>query len=441
MVASECLFSERSMFDRNSWVINLTESSSSSRWRNFAWTLFGRATYSVCQWGLVSALVKIGGTGLLGRYALALAVTAPLSGLANLQLRSVYATGAAGEFSWATYVRVRVWVSVACVVILSVVSLGSSDLRAEAVLIMIVAMAKAIEMVSDLCFGVFQRHRAMQYFGRSLAIRGAASLAVVVAALRAGFTLELSLAGMLFVWIAIFALYDWPNAAALRVPDPVEHAASDRRIGLVWLALPMGVVILFDSLNQNVPVYAIEYFHSSSDLGIYAALTYAVRIGSNAIFSLAAPLISTMAQDYRADRQSSFVRMALILIALAVVVGIAGVIFAWLCGDAFLRLVYSEEVSEYSSVFVWVMFGGALQYLILMCNNVLTAARWLRVQLLIWVVATISTATAAWFYVPSEGILGATQAFVFGVGMGAVAASGLVAIVLSGTCRKQISHD
>ena len=57
----------------------------------------------------------------------------------------------------------------------------------------------------------------------------------------------------------------------------------------------------------------------------------------------------------------------------------------------------------------------------------------LRVQLLIWVVVTISTGTAAWFFVPPEGVLGAAQEFAFGVGMGGVAAAGAVAIVLLGT--------
>lgn len=386
--------------------------------------------YGACQWGVLSVLAKFGGAPLLGRFALALAVTAPLSVLASLQLRSIYATDVRDEFSWSTYLNVRIRISVVCVALLVGFASITPSLRGDLVIIGVVAIAKGVEMTSDLCFGVFLRHRAMHHFGRSLAIRGVSSVCIVAATLGLGAPLELSLLGMLSVWVAVLVMHDWPAARRLRGPEPSTPASSDRGLRLVWLALPMGGVMLMDSLTQNVPRYLIESFWSASDLGVYVAMAYVIQVGATVVFALGGPMASAMASDYQARRAKQFVRGALGLIAVTMGLGVCGVLFAWLFGRPFLRLAYSSEFSDSADVFIWVMSGAAFHYIIVMCNNVLTSARLLRIQLLIWSVTLLSTTIAAWAWVPTGGILGAARAFVVGVGLGAVVAIFLVAVAV-----------
>ena len=58
---------------------------------NASWTFGGNLVYAACQWGMLVALAKFGSPELVGRFALALAVTAPVYMLTNLQLRAVEA--------------------------------------------------------------------------------------------------------------------------------------------------------------------------------------------------------------------------------------------------------------------------------------------------------------------------------------------------------------
>lgn len=399
--------------------------------RAFGWTFLGRMVYGACQWGILSVLAKLGGTSAVGRFALALAITAPVCVLASMQLRSIYATDVRDEFSWSTYWRLRLVLSLASFGLVLLALPLSASLRDDALTIALVAASKAVEMVEDLLYGVFQRFRAMHRFGRSLVLRGLGSVLAVAATQAAGLPLEASVGAMLGVWIAVLSLYDWPHAMRLRGAARAAPRPSGRGGRLLWLALPMGLVMLLDSLNQNVPRYLIEQTGGLSELGIYVAMAYVIPIGGTVVFALGAPLATAMARDYAELRRASFTRHAVALLVVTAGFGAAGVAFAWLAGEPFLRLVYSEQFVA-PDVFVWVMVGAALHYVVLTCNNVLTATRRLRIQSILWGVTLAATTTTAWALVPVRGALGAAQAFALGVAVGAI----LSLVAVAGVVRE-----
>src|ERR1043166_3883519 len=80
---------------------------------NFLWTLCGTLVYSGCQWGLLVVLAKLGNAEMVGQFALGLAITAPALMFSNLQLRSVLATDASGEYSFGDYLGLRLVMTVA----------------------------------------------------------------------------------------------------------------------------------------------------------------------------------------------------------------------------------------------------------------------------------------------------------------------------------------
>ena len=69
--------------------------------RTFSWAVLGEVGYGACQWAMIVVLAKLGTVEMVGQLTLALAVTAPLFLLANLQLRALLASdgGPGGKFS------------------------------------------------------------------------------------------------------------------------------------------------------------------------------------------------------------------------------------------------------------------------------------------------------------------------------------------------------
>src|SRR5262249_43861998 len=79
---------------------------------NFVWTFAGNAVYAAGQWAILSLIAKLGSGEMLGRYALALAVTPAGLMLSHLNLRAVIATDTAGRHPFGDYLTVRAWMTV-----------------------------------------------------------------------------------------------------------------------------------------------------------------------------------------------------------------------------------------------------------------------------------------------------------------------------------------
>ncbi len=85
---------------------------------NFSWTLAGNVIYAGCQWGMLVILAKLGSPEMVGRFALGLAITAPVIMFTNLQLRSIQATDARGEYLFGNYFGLRLFATAIALLII-----------------------------------------------------------------------------------------------------------------------------------------------------------------------------------------------------------------------------------------------------------------------------------------------------------------------------------
>src|SRR5438270_6565675 len=74
---------------------------------NFTWTFAGNTIYAAGQWAILSLLAKLGSSEMLGQYALAIALTAPVVMFSHLNLRAVIATDVAQKHPFQDYLAVR----------------------------------------------------------------------------------------------------------------------------------------------------------------------------------------------------------------------------------------------------------------------------------------------------------------------------------------------
>jgi len=193
--------------------------------------------------------------------------------------------------------------------------------------------------------------------------------------------------------------------------------------GLVLMALPMGLMWLVDSLNQNLPRYIVEANRGEESLGFYVPMTYVVTVGSAFVFALGAPLAPRIARHVAERNAPAFAKMSLGLFALAAAMGGVGVLVAATVGDVFfLGLACAESFAAYQPEFVWSMIGGAMHFVLALSIYALTAARLLKTQAVLYLAAATTTGVAALAWVPCSGLMGAAKASALGLGVGATGA-------------------
>ena len=136
----------------------------------------GNAIYAASQWALLIIVAKLGSVVQVGQFAYALALTAPIFILSQLQLRGLQATDAAGEYSFAEYLSLRV--ATTAFAILAVVGLAflTTDAGPQRGVVLAMAVAKAIESVADVAHGRLQQIERLGAIAASFASRGVGGL-------------------------------------------------------------------------------------------------------------------------------------------------------------------------------------------------------------------------------------------------------------------------
>lgn len=390
---------------------------------DFLWTLIGRVAYGFSQWAAIVVLVWQTSKADVGMFSLAFSMTAPPMVFANLHLRNLFATDRDDGFSFLTYRHLRIMATLVGWVVCLIIGVVSMNSVRSLLIIFAVATAKAVETLLDLRYGIYQRYARMDLYGLSMTIRAALGLAMLSGLLWWTHSLSVALVGWILAWTGMLVLFDRPRSASV-LPDemtrqPAEWAGVQR---LARFAMPMGILLLLDSLTQNVPRYLVGGMMGEEALGIYAPLTYIVAVGSALTFALGAPVAPRLSLLFQSGDRVGFFRLSDRLLGLAIGIGVAGVGFAWMLGPWFLHSIYGANYAAQDRLFLWVMMGGAFHYVMGLSFYMLTVSRRLWTQAIIQVITALVTTATGWVWTQTRGLEGAAQGVVVGMACGAVLA-------------------
>ena len=268
------------------------------------------------------ALAKLGSPEIVGRFVLGLAICAPVFMLTNLKLRAAQATDARDEYRFSDYFALRLWGTAAALLIIAGVIASSGYHRQLVYVIGAVALAQAAEAISDVVYGLFQKHERLDKSAISMMIKAVGSVTVLVLTLWATRDLFIGVMALAGWRIVISILYDCPTGISIlrefAKPHerfrPLWDLAKLRR--LAWLALPLGVVVMLNSFYSNIPRYFVEHYLGEAALGYFAAMAYVLVAGRTVMNALGQAATPHLAKSYVADRRA-FCRLLAKLLAMA----------------------------------------------------------------------------------------------------------------------------
>jgi O-antigen/teichoic acid export membrane protein len=396
--------------------------------RNFSWTLAGNLVYAGCQWGMLVVLTKATAADDVGRFALALAISAPVFMFTNLQLRSIQATDAHRDYDFEDYFRLRLCLTLLGFLFVLVITFASQRAADARMTILFVALAKAIESISDVCYGVLQFAERMDKMAISLIVKGPLSLGALVAGVRYTHNVAWGAAGLALAWVLVLAFYDLPVTRHLLLLNtkPSARAAVRRSIlcgfrpswnltklrRLFTLALPLGTVMALISLNTNVPRYFLAAFTGESPLAVYAAMAYLVTAGGMVINAMGQVVAPRLARYHAAHARAAFRGLLIRLLAVTVAFSAAALFLARVVGRRFLSFLYRPEYAVRPDLFAWLMAAAAFWYLASVLGFAATATRRLKAQPIALISVVLISCTSCYFFVPKWGISGAVTATV-----------------------------
>jgi O-antigen/teichoic acid export membrane protein len=378
--------------------------------RSAAWALAGNVVYAGTQWLALVALARLGTPAAVGQFALGLAIGAPVVLLSNLQLRSVLATDAHDQHAWPDTLGLRLMTTaLALVVIAAIAGLGYGG--ATAAVIALAGVAKVIEGISDLYYGLLQKHERMDVMARSLMLRGALGLGALVAGFALTRDVGVAVAGMAGAWAVVLVAHDVPAAAAL-VPAGARgpRLRPEAQLALARLALPLGVTMLFVSLQQNIPRYVVEHGLGEAALGIFTAMAYVQVAGEIAIRALGQTATPRLARHWHAGERAAFDALLARLLALGAGLGVGAVVLAAALGELVLELFFGPAYAAEAAVFTWLMAAAAVSWIGSLLGYAASATRAFARFTAPYAAVTAVALIAAVTLIPRHGLLGAAWA-------------------------------
>lgn len=376
--------------------------------KNFSWTFLGNAFYAGSQWVLLVFLARLGSQAEVGQFALATAVCTPIIMFSNLKLRSVQAADALEDYPFGTYLALRFVTSVLALLAIFAILLFTGYSGTLAWVIMVMALAKTFESISDVFYGLQQRHEQMDVIAWSMMIKGVLSIVAFAVGFWAMRSLLGGVAGLAAAWAFTLICFDIPRArrlAGTSMSRPLWSFGLMRQLAV--LALPLGLTVAVGSLSANVPRYFIDGLLTTEELGVFAAISYLMVAGSMIIAAIGQSATPRLAQLYRNGHHQAHYRLVMKLLAIGGAIGLAGVVVVAVVGTYILEFAYGSTYAEYKDLFFWIMVNAGIGYSYVFLGTALTSMKKFNIQLPVHLFGLAVLAGACWILMPDFGLLGA----------------------------------
>lgn len=381
--------------------------------RNASWAMTGNGIYAACQWGVVAVLARIGDPEMVGRFAFALAITAPMFVFSNLQLRAMQATDATREYRFNDYLTLRVIMTVLSLAVILVVLLMGSYSLTSSITILLIALAKGADAISDIFYGLFQQHEQLHRVSKALIINGLLSVFFLGLGAYLTGSLAVGVLGYALASLITLVIYVVPSGIFVTAQNSVSVGTIALRwsrttlLGLLRTTLPLGLVMLIISLNTNVPRYFIEASLGKRELGIFAALAYLTVVGHTIMSALGqavSPRLALCLVQRRFDRFTALLRK---LVAFGLATGIIAALLVLTAGVEVTKALYGEEYSNHNNVMLILAVAAGLSFGSLFLGYGLIATRYFDAQIPVFVFVLTVTFGTSTFLIPAYGLMGA----------------------------------
>ncbi len=388
---------------------------------NFTWTFVGNAVYSGGQWAILVLLAKMTRPELVGQYALGLAVVLPVIMFTNLQLRSVVTTDVREQIHFGDYLGFRLLSTGVALMIIFAIALASGYRWQLRAVILMVGLAQAIEVVSDIYYARLQLKERLDRVSKSMITRTVLSALGLSVGVYFGHSLIWGIAGIVLARAMVFSGYD--ISAHTHDLDAQSEGFSrddllkprwDLRVQreLLWLGLPLGIITVLVSLSSSIPRYFIEHALGERALGIFSAIALMFAAGFMAIVSLGQSAFTRLAGAYAAGNLAEFRSVLGKLLAIGAGFGMCGIILARVAGREILTILFRPEYAEHTDLLITIMVAAAIQYLAAPMGSAATAARFFKPQIPLLATAVVTAGIASYWLIPTYGLLGAGFAIV-----------------------------
>lgn len=343
----------------------------------------GHVINALSQWAMIMVLAKLLNSEAVGIFTFALAICNPVILFTNMGLRHIQGTDINLQYTFGTYMALRIYSNSAAILIIVVILFISKiDIEASKIILLMV-MFKCITSFSEIYSGFFQSQEKMQYIAKSIIIRGIGSLIFLTILIYLTNSLLVGVLGLVVSALAVLVFYDRLNgirtaseAYGIQLAENFQLNFSKKtQLNLATKALPLAFAAVLLSLQMSAPQYAVANLIGFTELGYLGVMIFMVTgINQliNALGQVAAPRLS---RYFSVKDIKSYVALLRNILAIGGSIGLSCIMISVFFGGWLLTLLYTPEYAAYNELFIYVMIAGFFRFLATLLQHALVAAK------------------------------------------------------------------
>lgn len=247
----------------------------------------------------------------------------------------------------------------------------------KTLLILTLVMFKAVESISDVFYGVMQRHHKLYIAGYSLTIKAITSIALFVLIDLVTKDILLASISVVIVNAFVFLFYDLRQVSKLEDVDIRMNNARiyyKQAISVLKITFPVFIVSFLSIFSLNVPRFFIDRFHGSENayFGIMAMPITLILLVMTFILQ---PNIVALSEDFKNGKLKKFRKTLAKVGVITALVGVLILGVTYLIGDSVLTLVFGIDFTDYRIELTIIVLGAVLNAFVAIGVNILTVMR------------------------------------------------------------------
>ncbi len=412
------------------WAAFLMKTGANREKQNIIWNMAGSFFYAFASMVLSFLVMRIVGKDQGGVFAFGFSTFGQqMFILAYFGIRPFQVTDGAREYRFGDYRLHRYLTCGAALLGGAGYLLFSGYSPEKARIIFLLVCYKVIDGLADVYESEFQRAGHLHLTGKSNTFRTILSVGVFLAALTGGCSLLMACRAAVAAQAAGVLVFDVP---VLRRLSGVDMEGSMARMApLTGATLLLFVSVFLDFYIFSAAKYAIDARMDDVASGYFNVIFMPTSVINLAVGFVIRPVLTYLTDYWNQARYGRFVRMLGRISALIGALSVLAVSLTWILGGPVLAIMekllgasYEGSLIRYHGPFVIVVLGGGFYAILNLYYYVLVILRRQTVIFGIYVVMTGLAAVLAPALVESQGIRGASLAYLM---LMAVMAGGFVA--------------
>lgn len=382
--------------------------------RDYLWNTIGVFAQNAISPLLLVAVTRINGVYDSGIFSFAFSVALIFWALAIWGGRTYQVSDRKHEFSYHSYILVRVILGIAVLIGSIIFCIMNGYDSAKTTLILLLVLFKVVESISDALYGILQVKDRLHESGISLLIKATlGGVGFIITNLATG-SLVWSAMALVVINILVFFSYDLVKArkANYQIESMTHNFTrfTEEATVIVRRCAPIAAVMLLSMFSLNIPRYFLDTYQPE-EVGYFGIIAMPITVLTLFITFLLQPKIIQLTEFFTGQHYRELNRSVKNVTLLTILLGVVGIGVVYIAGIPLLNIVFGLNFEPYLAALMIIMIGAMANGVVSIYINIFTVIRHFKVVFFTLFLTNILLAFTSVGVIAEYGLTGAVILF------------------------------